>query len=120
MANRHPRKQPGHLPGFFVFTRIHHIIPNTHTIMIRSIRNQLSPSTPLNPRHYLKIFAWISIGALSALVFSEALLPLLGGAALAALLLRNGDIVEIQNAGPSRSRTRSSFGQMGERRFATA
>jgi hypothetical protein len=36
------------------------------------------------------------------------------------MLLRNGDIVEIQNAGPSRNRNRSSFGQMGERRFATA
>ena len=88
--------------------------------MIRSLRNQLSPHTPMNPRRYLKIFAWISIGALSALVFSKALLPLLGGAALAAMLLRNGDIVEIQNAGSSRNRNRSSFGQMGERRFATA
>jgi hypothetical protein len=88
--------------------------------MIRSIRNQLSPSTPLNPRHYLKIFALISIGTLSALVFSKALLPLLGGAALAALLLRNGDVIETTVAGPSRNRTRSSFGQMGERRFATA
>jgi hypothetical protein len=74
----------------------------------------------MNPRQLLKIFAWISIGALSALVFSKALLPLLGGAALATMLLRNGNIIEIQNAGPSRTRTRSSFGQMGERRFATA
>ena len=74
----------------------------------------------MNPRQLLKIFAWISIGALSALVFSKALLPLLGGAALAALLLRNGDVIEIPVAGPSRTRTRSSFGQMGERRFATA
>ncbi len=88
--------------------------------MIRSLRNQLSPHTPMNPRQLLKIFAWISIGALSALVFSKALLPLLGGAALAAMLLRNGDIIEIQTAGPSRTRTRSNFGQMGERRFATA
>ena len=88
--------------------------------MIRSLRNQLSPRTHINPRHYLKVFAWISIGALTFLVFSNAVLPLLTGAALAALLLRNGDIVEIQNAGPSRTRTRSSFGQMGERRFATA
>jgi hypothetical protein len=32
------------------------------------------------------------------------------------------NIVEIQNAGPSRTRTRtrSNFGQMGERRFAAA
>ena len=74
----------------------------------------------MNPRQLLKIFAWISIGALSALVFSKALLPLLGGAALAALLVRNGDAIESPVAGPLRTRTRSSFGQMGERRFATA
>ena len=88
--------------------------------MIRSIRNQLSPHSPINPRHLLKIFAWISIGALSALVIPSALLPLLGGAALAALLLRNGDLIEIPATARSRMRTRSNFGQMGERRFATA
>jgi hypothetical protein len=90
--------------------------------MIRSIRNQLSPTTPINPRHYLKVFAWISIGALTFLVFSNAVLPLLTGAALAAWLLRNGYTAEMLEAAPSptRTRTRTNFGQMGERRFATA
>ena len=88
--------------------------------MIHSLRNQLSPRTPMNPRQLLKIFAWISIGGLSALVFSKALLPLLGGAALTGMLLRNGDVIESPVAGPSRTRIRSNFGQMGERRFATA
>jgi hypothetical protein len=88
--------------------------------MIRSLRNQLSPHTPINPRHLLKIFAWISIGALSALVIPSALLPMLGGAALAALLLRNGDMIQPPVASRSRMSPRSNFGQMGERRFATA
>ncbi len=57
---------------------------------------------------------------MSALVIPSALLPLLGGAALAALLLRNGDLIEIPATARSRIRTRSNFGQMGERRFATA
>jgi hypothetical protein len=45
---------------------------------------------------------------------------MLGGAAIAAMLLRNGDMIQPPVASRSRMSTRSNFGQMGERRFATA
>ena len=83
--------------------------------MNRSIRNLLSPNTPINPRYYLKIFAWISIGALTCSIFSNAMLPVLIGAALITLMIRNGDLIE---AGPSP--THANFGQLGDRRFAFA
>ncbi len=88
--------------------------------MNRTITNLLSPRAPINPRHYIKIFAWISIGALTCSIFSNALLPVLISAALIAWLIRNGDLVEDPGVSPSHRRTHGNFGRLGERRFAFA
>lgn len=70
----------------------------------------------MNPRRYIAAFAWISITALTCSLYSSLWLPMLVGAALIALLIRNGDLIENPNA--ITSQTHATFGQMGERRFA--
>ena len=88
--------------------------------MNRIIRNLLSSRAPINPRYYLKLFAWISIGALTCSIFSNALLPVLTAAALITLLIRNGDLIEDPRVSPSHRRRHGNFGQLGDRRFAFA
>ncbi len=42
----------------------------------------------MNPYHYIKAFAWISIVALTCSIFTSYWIPIVIGAVLAALLMR--------------------------------